>query len=158
VGGHPASDLGLLFASDGLALLGVAEVLRLWTRAATFRSESSPTDGWASARALDTFVSTVPRFVIGLTLIADWLALLGLSLSWVTGLVWLLGSPALPGTTRFVRRTSLVYLGLFVAGMLDLAYWLITWAIRVGDGLPAVMVVLIAMTLWMAGSGAASWA
>ena len=100
-------------------------------------------------------MSVLPRFIIGLTLIADWLALRDQGISWDSGLVWLLGFPALLGATHFVRRTSLVYLAMaqLVAGSLELSSWAFTWGNPgLAMGWLAVVSASLAILLWLAGT------
>jgi tetratricopeptide (TPR) repeat protein len=149
-----AADYGLLLVGDALAFLAAAEVLRLALRTVATPAALSPIGIRPAPRAAEVFVSILPRFVIVLTFVADWLALLNLGISWVSGLVWLLGAPALLGTTRFVKRTGLVYLGLaqLVAGVLDLSYWPITWGQSgLAAGWLAVVTGLLALSMWLAG-------
>ena len=152
-GGRPllGSQYGLLLIGDSLALLTLAGLLRQITRAV----EASPiqvSGGEPAPRPIQTFLSVLPQFAIGLTFIADWLALLDRGLTWSPGLVWLLGAPALLGATRFLRRTGLVYLGLaqLLAGTLALSHWAVAWS---NSGLEigwlAVVSALLAISLWM---------
>ncbi|HZW33100.1 MAG TPA: hypothetical protein VFF52_20455, partial [Isosphaeraceae bacterium] len=147
----PASDFGLLFAGDGLAMLVVAQILRQGRR-------GSEEDSGATARTVEIFAASIPWFVITLTLIADWLAFLDLGHSWTTGVVWLLGAPALFGvlgqTGLSTPRKGLVYLALaqYVAGTLDLASWSVIWGHPgLTAGWLAVVAALIAVSLWLAG-------
>ena len=99
------------------------------------------------------FLRIIPPFVIGLTVVADLLALAGQARTWVPGLVWLLGAPALLGTTRRLRHVSLAYLGIaqFVAGALALSD---CWMAYGQDGLQAgwlaVTAAALALVLWLA--------
>ncbi len=155
-GGRPliGSQYGLLLIGDSLAFLTLAGLLRHLTRAV----EASPIQvpgGEPAPRPVEAFLSVLPEFVIGLTFIADWLALLDRGVTWSPGLVWLLGGPALLGATRFLRRTGLVYLGLaqLVAGTLALSHWAVAWG---NSGLEigwlAVVSALLAISLWMAAA------
>ena len=60
-----------------------------------------------------------------LSAVADCLGFLDIDRSWLTGVVFLLGSATLLGTTRLVRSQSLVYLGLaqLVMGLVVLSAW-----------------------------------
>ncbi len=152
-----SSEYGLLLIGDALAFLVLAEILRLRARPASISDGSSLIDSRPTPRATDVFVSVLPRFLIGLTLIADWLALRDQGITWGSGLVWLLGFPAILGATHFVRRTSLVYLALaqLVAGSLELSSWAYAWGNPgLAMGWLAVVSALLAVLLWLAGATA----
>jgi tetratricopeptide (TPR) repeat protein len=133
---HPPGAYGLLLAGDGLALLAVGGLL-----------------SWR-ARDIGVFLKVIPRFVIGLTLIADYLAYTDASRTWMPGLVWLLGAPALLGTTGRIRDLSLVYLGIaqLVAGVLALSHWSMGFGIPgLNIGWLGVTAAELAIVLWMIG-------
>jgi tetratricopeptide (TPR) repeat protein len=144
---HPPGTYGLLLACDGLALLAVAGVL----------ARMRPTEGSSPSGAAEVFLTTLARFVIGLTLIADYLAFTDSSGTWVPSVVWLLGAPALLGTTRRIRDVSLVYLGIaqLVAGVLALSLWAAAFAqAGMAVGWLAVTAAALAVALWLVGTEA----
>jgi tetratricopeptide (TPR) repeat protein len=154
-GSLPASEYGSLLIGDALAFLALAEILRLGTRAVVAPAVTPMVGGWPTLRPAEAFLGALPRFVIAMTLIADWLALFDHRLPLVSGLVWLLGSPALLGTTRFLRQKGLVYLGLaqLVAGTLELSSWAVTWGHSgLAIGWLSVVSALIALSLWLVAS------
>ncbi len=132
---HPPGTYGLLFVVDGLVLLAVERFL--------------------SRRAAggDVLPIAIARFVIALTLIADFLAYVDLGRTWVPGLVWLLGAPAIFGTTRRIWEVGLVYLGLaqLVAGVLALSHWSMAFG-QAGLSVAwlAVTSAVLALILWSA--------
>ena len=153
-GSLSAADYGLLLVGDALAFLAVAEVLRNALRADLDAGRPDTDRHAASSRCLRSVrehpaaVRHHPDAGCRLDGFPD------LGVAWIAGLVWLLGAPALVGTTRFMKRTGLVYLGLaqLVAGVLDLSYWPITWGHPgMAAGWLAVVTGLLAMSLWMAG-------
>jgi tetratricopeptide (TPR) repeat protein len=149
----PASNFGLLFMGDGLAGLAVAEALRARLRQTMSLGQATSEDSGTDSRPFESFLSSIPRVVIALTIIADWAAFGDLGLTVHVGLVFLLGSATLTWTTRFVRRESLVYLGLaqFAAGVLALSSWSIGWSHSgLAVGWLAVTSSLIALSFWLA--------
>jgi hypothetical protein len=141
----PQGAYGLLLACDGLVLLAVAQGLE-WSR---------PSDGSSRSGAAEVFLTTISRFVIGLTLIADYVAFTDNSGNWFPSVVWLLGAPALLGATRRVRDVSLVYLGIaqLVAGVLALSYWAMPFdRAGVATGWLAVTAAALALLLWLVGA------
>ncbi len=105
----------------------------------------------------ELFSSAIPRFVIAVTLIADWFGVVEIDTRWSGGLVFLVGSACFVLTTRHLRRIVLVYLGLaqFVAGVLVLSYWTSHWS---NSGVPlgwlAVTAAAVALTFWGVGVAA----
>ncbi len=151
----PASDYGLLLIGDAMAFVALAGLLRLATRSVVAPAVTSLVGGGPTIGATEVFLSILPRFVIGLTLIADWLALLDHNRAWASGLVWLLGAPALLATTRFLREKGLVYLGLaqLVAGTLELSYSAVAWSDSgLATGWLALVSAFLALTLWLAAA------
>jgi tetratricopeptide (TPR) repeat protein len=116
----PAHDFGLLFAFDALAVLALAGALHRIVRNAAGPHEAAHDLRWAM-----TFLTAIPGFAVVLTAVADCLGFVDIERSWLTGMVFLLGAATLLGTTRLVRRQSLVYLGLaqLVMGLVDLSAW-----------------------------------
>lgn len=155
-GGLPLrpSIYGVLLAGDGLVLLGVTWLLQWAKTLGRTLGESTEIEGSTHLRLGIVFAITLPWFVIGLILIADLLAAADLGRSGLPGLVWLLGAPALLGTTRRLRRGDLVYLGIaqLVAGGLMLSDWSMGFG---QDGLRAgwmaVSAGVLALGLWLAG-------
>jgi hypothetical protein len=141
---HPPGTYGLLVASDGLALLAVAQIL---ARART-------ADGSSPLGSAKVYLTTLDRFIIGLTLIADYVALTDRSGTSIPSVVWLLGAPALLGTTRRIRDVSLVYLGIaqFVFGVLALSHWAMGYGqTGLAVGWLAVTAAALAVLLWLVG-------
>ena len=138
-----AHHYGLLFMADALAMLAAALAVRV--------SRVASSD-WAG-----TFLAAIPRSTIVLTLIADWLGLVNINETWRTGLVFLLGSASLLGTTRLRRHQALVYFGLaqLVAGTLDLTWYAVSWSnAEITVGWMAVSTAVLALALWIAGVAA----
>jgi tetratricopeptide (TPR) repeat protein len=152
-----APAFGLLFMFDGLAALAVAEGLRFLVRQAEEQTGASESSGTVDTRWAGSFLSAIPRFVVALTLIADWSGLVEIDVARsAAGLVFLLGSACFLWTTRHFRRTTLVYLGLaqFVVGALVLASWSITGnSDGIQAGWLAVTAAAIAIALWSVGVG-----
>jgi len=138
-----AHHYGLLFMVDALAIVAFGLALR--------DSEAAKSD-WAG-----TFLDAIPRSTIVLTVIADWLGFLNINETGRTGLVFLLGSAALLGTTRFRRYQALVYFGLaqIVAGTLDLTWYAAGWNVPdITTGWMAVAMAVLALALWFVGVAA----
>ena len=131
----PPVSYALLLVGDGLFLLAVGRFLERLPSAAVF-------------------LATIPRFVIGLTMIADVVAFMGRGDLGSRGVVWLLGAPALLGVTARIRDVGLVYLGLLqlVAGGMTLSHWSMGYE---SGGLAtawlAVTAAGLAVLLWMTG-------
>lgn len=70
----PAANFGLLLIGDALAFLAAAEVLRLATRTVSTPAAATPIGMRPAPGPAEVFVSILPRFVVGLTFVADWLA------------------------------------------------------------------------------------
>ncbi|MFI5459899.1 MAG: tetratricopeptide repeat protein [Isosphaerales bacterium] len=152
-----AYHYGLLFMADGLAMLAIAEALRSWLSRSELRTNADQTAGVVDRRWAGTFLAAIPRSAIVLTFVADWLGLLNIDQTWLTGLVFLLGSASLLWLTRLAGRRSLVYLGLaqLVAGTLDLSSCAAGWNDPILlAGWLAVTAALLGLALWSVGVAA----
>ena len=153
----PPSAYGVLLACDGLVLLAVT-VLLAWAKTlGRALGDATEIEGSTRLRLGVVFATTLTRFVIGLTMIADLLALADVGRTWVPGLVWLLGAPALLGTTRRLRRVGLVYVGIaqLVVGVLALSHWAMAYGqAGLAVGWLAVTAAALALGLWLAGTTA----
>ena len=141
---QPRGAYGLLLVGDGLVLLAVAQVL----------ARVRPAEESGPSGAADIFQTTIARFVIGLTLVADFVAFTDDSGTWLPGVAWLLGAPALVGTTRRVRDVLLVYLGIaqLVVGVLALSHWAMAFGqAGLAVGSLAVTAAALALGLWLIG-------
>ncbi len=111
----------------------------------------SPPGGPFRARL---FHSQIPPFVIASSILADALACSGLGTLWWTGLILLMAAVGLLWASRFVRESTLVYIGLWhaVAAGLDLSRWLAPWdGTAMLLGWLAITLALAALLLWLAG-------
>jgi tetratricopeptide (TPR) repeat protein len=152
---HPPGTYGLLLACDGLALLAVAQVLERIGRVHRPEPAGATADEPLPSPVVEVFRLAIARFVIGLTIIADFVAFLDQGGNGIPGLVWLLGAPALLGTTRRVQEVSLVYLGIaqFVAGVLALSHWAMPFAQPgLTVGWLGLIAAALALVLWLAGT------
>ena len=152
-----AHHYGLLFMADALAMLAAGLALRSWSNGSEHQTDVVGAFGVRQFRWAGTFLAAIPRSTIVLTAIADWLGLVSINETWRTGLVFLLGSAALLGTTRLLRHQALVYLGLaqLVAGTLDLTSCAAGWNnAAMLAGWLAVSTALLALALWLVGVAA----
>ena len=153
-----AYNYGLLFMADGLTMLAAAEVLRSWLNRSELMKPAAQTDVVVNTQWAGTILAAIPRSVIVLTLVADWLALFRIDQSWlITGLVFLLGSAPMLWVTRLVRQQALVYLALaqLAAGTLDLSSCAAGWNnAALLTGWLAVTGALLGLALWAAGEAA----
>jgi len=152
-----ANRYGLLFMADGLILLAADLALRSWLKRSGTGPAADNTSGVVDPGWAGTFLTAIPRSAIVLTVVADWLGLLDIERTWLTGLVFLLGSATFLWTTKRVGRRGLVYLGLaqFVAGTLDLSSCAAGWNnLVLLAGWLAVTAALLGLALWSVGMAA----
>jgi len=151
-----AHQYGLLFVTDGLALLAAAVALRFWLRKFETESAVDESTGVVNSRWAGTFLSAIPRATLILTFVADWLGFVAIERTWLAAMVFLLGSASLFLLTRLVARRPLVYLGLahVVAGALDLASCAAGWSNPVVlAGWLALTAALLGLLFWSVGAG-----
>ena len=92
-----------------------------------------------------------------MTAIADWLGLVSIDETWLTGLVFLVGFASLLVTTRLLRNQALVYFGSaqLVAGTLDLTWYMAGWDNSATTaGWMAVSTAVLALAIWIVAATA----
>jgi hypothetical protein len=145
---------GLLFMADGLTMLAAAELLRFWLNRSEPQTATAQTADVVNSRWVGTILAAIPRSVIVLTFVADWLGLLSMDRTWLAGLVLVLGLGPMLWVTRLVRQQSFVYLGLthLAAGTLDLSSCAAGWNNpALLAGWLALTAAFLALVHWAAG-------
>ena len=145
-----AHELGLLVLGNVLLVLAVSEAIRGIKPKSESPAERAIDREWAVV-----FRTAAGRFAIAATAAADGLALLDIERAWVSGIIFLLGCIAFLWSSRIVRHTAVVYLGLahLTAAALDLTWWA-TAPSQVDIRLAwlGVAAAALALSLWMAAA------
>src|SRR5262249_7750527 len=116
-----AHYLGLLLAAVGLLSLAVSEAVSHVELFRAGRIGSEHLSRWAS-----DFRTAAGRFAIMATVVAEFLALVDIEQAWQSGMIFVLGAIGALWSTRVMRLSVLVYVGLIqlAAGALDLTWWI----------------------------------
>ena len=147
----PAPAFGMLFMFDGLAALAIAEGLHFLAHWAKLQPVTSESNGTVDSRRAGTFLSAIPRFVIAVTLIADWFGVVEIDTRWSSGLVFLagIGLFRVDDPSFATNRSGLSGPGPVRGGRLVLSYWTSHWS---DSGVPlgwlAVTAAAVALTFW----------
>ena len=152
-----AHHYGLLFVADAVAMLAAGLGLRAWSNGSERATDAVGALGVTNCKWADTFLVAIPRSTIVLTAIADWLGLLSIHETWLTGLVFLVGFASLLVTTRLLRNQALVYFGSaqLVAGTLDLTWYMAGWDNSATTaGWMAVSTAVLALAIWIVAATA----